>query len=70
MGVVVSREIEVRGWRGMSPENYPSIFNMIRSDVLAPKTLIDRELSLKEGANLLTRMDQFPGTGVAVITSF
>ena len=27
---------------------------------MAPKTLIDRELSLKEGADLLTRMDQFP----------
>ena len=33
---------------------------MIRSGVVAPKTLIDRELSLEEGANLLTRMDQFP----------
>ena len=51
-------------------KNYPTIFNMIRSGVVAPKTVIDRELSLEEGADLLTRMDQFPGTGVAVITSF
>ena len=43
---------------------------MIRSGVVAPKSLIDCELSLEEGAELLTRMDQFPGTGVAVITSF
>ena len=70
MGVVVSREIDIRGSRGMSPKNYPAIFNMIRSGVVEPKTLIDRELSLEEGADLLTRMDQFPGTGVAVITSF
>ena len=70
MSVVVSREIDIRGSRGMSPKNYPAIFNMIRSGVVAPKSLIDRELSLEEGAELLTRMDQFPGTGVAVITSF
>jgi len=31
MGVVVSREIDIRGSRGMSPKNYPAIFNMIRS---------------------------------------
>ena len=70
MGVVVSREIDIRGSRGMSPKNYPAIFNMIKSGVVAPKSLIGSELTLEEGADLLTRMDQFPGTGVAVITSF
>jgi len=54
----------------MSPKNYPAIFNMIRSGVVAPKSLIDHELSLDEGADLLTRMDQFSESGVAVITSF
>ena len=70
MGVVVAKEIDIRGSRGMSPKNYPSVFNMIRSGVVAPKSLIGAELSLEEGAELLTRMDEFPGTGVAVITSF
>ena len=70
MGVVVAREIDIRGSRGMSPKNYPAIFNMIKSGVVAPKSLIGSELTLEEGADLLTRMDQFPGTGVAVITSF
>jgi len=37
---------------------------------VAPKLLNGSELNLQEGADLLTRMDQFPGTGVAVITSF
>ena len=40
MGVVVSREIEILGSRGMSPKNYMSIFNMIKSGVVAPKSLI------------------------------
>ncbi|MGC6452903.1 MAG: zinc-dependent alcohol dehydrogenase family protein [Candidatus Puniceispirillaceae bacterium] len=70
MGIVVAREIDIRGSRGMSPKNFPSIFNMIRSGVVAPASLIGSELSLEEGAELLTRMDSFPGTGVAVITSF
>ena len=70
MGVVVAREIDIRGSRGMSPKNYPSVFNMIRSGVVDPKSLIGSELSLEDGAELLTRMDSFPGTGVAVITSF
>ena len=34
MGVVVSREIDIRGSRGMSPKNYPTIFIMIRSGVV------------------------------------
>ena len=70
MGVVVAREIDIRGSRGMSPKNYPAVFNMIRSRVVKPKSLIGSELSLEDGAKLLTRMDTFPGTGVAVITSF
>ena len=70
MGVVVSREIDIRGSRGMSPKNYPSVFNMIKSGIVAPRSLIGSELSLEQGAELLTRMDRFPGTGVAVITSF
>ena len=70
MGIVISREIDIRGSRGMTPKNYPAVFNMIRSGVVAPKLLIGSELNLQEGADLLTRMDQFPGTGVAVITSF
>ena len=69
MGVVVAREIDIRGSRGMSPKNYPSVFNMIRSGVVAPKSLIGAELTLEEGTELLTQMDQLPGTGVAVITS-
>ena len=70
MGVVVSREIYIRGSRGMSPKNYPAVFNMIRSGVVSPKSLIGSELTLEEGAELLTRLDQFSETGVAVITSF
>ena len=70
MGVVVAKEIDIRGSRGMSPKNYPAIFNMIKSGVVAPKSLIGSELTLEEGADLLTSMDQFPGAGVAVITSF
>ena len=70
MGVIVSREIDIRGSRGVSPKNYPAVLNMIRSGVVEPKSLIGSELTLKEGAELLTRMDQFPGKGAAVITSF
>ena len=70
MGVVVSREIDIRGSRWMSPKNYPTIFYMIRSGVVASKTLIDRELALEEGTDLLKSMDHFPETGVAVLTSF
>ena len=43
---------------------------MIKSGVVAPKSLIGSELTLEGGPDLLTQMDQFPGTGVAVITSF
>lgn len=70
MSVVVSKEIDIRGSRGMSPKNYPAVFNMIRSGVVSPKSLIGSEISLEAGADLLTRMDRFLGTGVAVITSF
>jgi len=49
MGVVVSCEIDIRGSRGMSPKNYPAVFNMIKSRVVAPKSLIGSELTLDGG---------------------
>ena len=70
MGIVISRKIDIRCSRGMSPKNYPVVFNMIRGGGVEPKSLIGSELTLKEGAELLTRMDHFLGTSAAVITSF
>jgi len=70
MGPVVSKELEILGSHGMSPKNYPELFRMIETGVVRPGDLIGEELTLEQGADLLTRMDSFPGTGVSVITSF
>ncbi len=70
MGPVVSKELDIRGSHGMSPKNYPEIFRMIESGTVRPGALLGEELTLEQGADLLTRMDFFPGTGVSVITRF
>lgn len=70
MDRVISRELDIRGSHGMSPKNYPALFEMIVGGLLQPGKLIGEQVDLAEGAEILTRMDTRRTTGVAVITSF
>lgn len=70
MGLVISKELELLGSYGMSSGSYPGLFEMIRTGKVSPAKLIAQEVSLEEGAQILTDMDNFPASGVTVITQF
>jgi threonine dehydrogenase-like Zn-dependent dehydrogenase len=67
---VISWELSIRGSFGLSASAYPLLLSMIEAGRLDPGVLVQREVSLEEGAEVLMRMDSEPPTGVTVITRF
>lgn len=70
MGAVISNELEILGSHGMQAHRYPEMMEMILSGKLQPKKLIGQKVNLEEGAKILTKMNEYPSTGVIVIDEF
>jgi alcohol dehydrogenase len=70
MDLVVARELEIYGSHGIQAHRYSVLLGMIAAGKLHPERLITARLSLAQGVEFLQKMDQFPGTGINVITSF
>lgn len=67
MAAVIANELEVYGSHGMQAYAYARMLRMIDAGQLQPQQLISNTVSLAEGAELLTRFDQFPHDGITVI---
>jgi alcohol dehydrogenase len=70
MDKVIARELEIYGSHGIQAFKYPLLFEMIQSGKVDPSKLIGQRVNLEEGAEALTQMDSFIGTGVKVIDRF
>lgn len=70
MGAVIAKELEILGSHGMQPFEYGRMLSMIESGAINPSLLISDRVTLSEAAQLLPRMNEFPGTGVTVIDRF
>ena len=70
MDKVIANELEIYGSHGIQAHRYGTVFEMILSGKLAPDKLIGRRVTLEEGIQELVTMDQFKGTGIAVIDRF
>ncbi len=70
MDLVVARELEIYGSHGIQAHRYGVLLGMVAAGKLRPERLITGRLSLADGIEFLQKMDQFPGTGIKVITSF
>ena len=70
MWLLHTNEIELFGTHGMQAWRYPEMLAMVADGTLRPDTLVTKTMSLSEGAEHLVRMNEFPGTGFAVITDF
>lgn len=70
MDRVVADELELLGTHGIQAHRYPAIFDMIQADVLHPRTLVSRTISLSEAGTALADMDTAGGAGVTVIDEF
>lgn len=68
MGLVIGRELELLGSHGMQAFRYERMLRMIASGQLHPELLISDEVTLQQAATLLPGFDEFPGTGVTVLT--
>lgn len=65
-----TNEIELFGSHGMQAWRYPAMLAMVADGSLHPDTLVTKTMSLSEGADHLVHMNEFPGTGFAVISDF
>lgn len=70
MDLVIARELELYGSHGIQAHRYGALLGMVEAGLLAPQRLVSSRLTLVEGIEHLTRMDAFPGTGIAVIDRF
>lgn len=67
MEMMIMRELEIVGSRGLPAAHYPEVFDLIASGKVDPSRLVDKTVDLGEGAGVLTEMGSYPGVGVAVI---
>jgi alcohol dehydrogenase len=67
MSEIIGKELELYGSHGMQAFEYDRMLQMIAAGQLKPDELISDVINLNQGAELLTRMDQFPNPGITVI---
>jgi alcohol dehydrogenase len=67
MDLVVSRELEIYGSRGIQAHRYDVLLGMVASGRLHPELLVTDRYDLAQGIDFLQRMDQFPGAGIRVV---
>jgi alcohol dehydrogenase len=70
MGMVAGKELEIMGSHGCAAEDMPEILSLVQNGKLDPKKLIEREVSLEEGAKALMAMDHGSPIGMVMITTF
>ena len=68
MALLHSREIVLVGSHGMPAHAYPRLLALVAAGRVVPGALVTSQLTLSEGAHHLSRMGDFPGSGMAVIT--
>ena len=53
MGAVVGKELEIVGSHGFDANDLPDVLHLVQSGKLQVKKLIEKEVSLKEGVEML-----------------
>lgn len=70
MAMVAGKELEIVGSHGCAAECMPEILSLVQSGRLDPKMLIEKEVTLKKGAQVLMDMDHGSPVGMVMITQF
>jgi alcohol dehydrogenase len=70
MSQVIANELEIVGSHGMQAHRYGTMFALLDHARIDPGRLVGRTVSLEESIDVLTRMDEFAGTGVTVVSRF
>ena len=67
MARVIGWELDILGSHGMAAVDYPKMLEMVASGKLQPQRLVDREVSLIDGATALSQMERSPNAGITII---
>ena len=70
MNMIAGKEIEVIGSHGFSATDLPILLDMVSRNVIDPALLIEREVTLKEGAKAIEDMDHSSPLGIIMVTKF
>lgn len=70
MAMVAGKELEIVGSHGCAAEDMPAILSLVKEGRLDPRKLIEREVTLEEGARALMDMDRGSPLGMVMITQF
>jgi alcohol dehydrogenase len=70
MGLVAGHEIEIYGSHGFAADDLPPLLDLIAEGSLDPSVLVERQVSLEEGVQVLMDMDKGSPLGISVITRF
>lgn len=70
MARVIAWELEIIGSHGMQAFRYDDMLGMILSGKLKPEKLVQKTVTLEEGARELAAMDSFRNDGITVINQF
>lgn len=73
MGRVVARELELIGSHGFAADDMPALLLLVEQGRLDPGRLVEREVTLSEGAKAIEDMDKLDGIqqiGITMVTKF
>lgn len=68
--LVIAWELEMVGSHGLQAHEYDRMLRMVQSGAVDPAQLVTRTVSLEEGVDVLTGMDDYNVLGVVVIDRF
>ncbi len=68
--LVIAWELEMVGSHGLQAHEYDRMLRMVQSGAVDPARLVTRTVSLEEGVDVLTGMDDYNVLGVVVIDRF
>lgn len=70
MGLVASKELELVGSHGFAADDLPELLQLVASGVLDPSKLVERKVTLQEGAQAIQDMDRGSPLGITMVTQF
>jgi alcohol dehydrogenase len=70
MDTIAAKEIEIIGSHGFAADDLPALLKMVSRNEINPAILIEREVSLHDGAKAIEAMDQSSPTGITMVTTF
>jgi alcohol dehydrogenase len=70
MGLVASKELELVGSHGFAADDLPELLQLVASGDLDPSKLVERQVSLRKGAQAIQDMDNGSPLGITMVTQF